>query len=214
MNQIQAYKKAGGRAKTRSAQDNAASVMLRNAKTKAFYNSLMNEGISEAIMTKEQALTRLTRTASVTIKDVCDFKNLQVGEDENGPVYQTVWTVKNAEDIPDHIAACIKSVSVTREGPKLELYDSNASIKQLSDMLGWAIPKKPTIPTIEFNFEPGATPAQQASQILEETSKGKISPDVAQLFINSIASMMKIEEVTEISERLEEMERMMGLTDG
>ena len=215
MSQRQAYIKAGGKAKTKEVQDTTASEIRSNPKVDAFYCSLMEDAQSSAVMTKEQALLRLTSTASVTIKDVCDFKNHLVGEDENGDkVYQTVWAFKNAEDIPDHIAACIKSISVTREGPKIELYDSNTSIKQLSDMLGWALPKKPTMPTIEFDFKAGSTPSEQAAQILKETSKGKIAPDVAQLFINSIASMMKIEEVTEIAERLEEIEKMMGVTGG
>jgi len=215
MTQRQAYIEAGGRAKTPGAQDNSASVMLSRSKVRAFYDSLIEEAQSNAVMTKEQALVRLTQSAKVTMKDVCDFRNIQVGEDENGdPVHQTVWTVKNAEDIPSHIAACIKSVSITREGPKLELYDSNSSIKQLSDMLGWALPTKPTVPVVQFDFKAGATPSEQAAQIISEAARGKIAPDVAQMFISSISSMLRIEELTEIAARLDEIEKMMDISGG
>ena len=215
MTQRQAYLDAGGKAKSTSAQDAAASTMLSNVKVRAFYDSLMEESKTGAVMTKAQAMELLSVKASVTVKDVCDFKNVKVGDDEDGnPVYQTVWSFKDSEDIPDHIAACIKSVAVTREGPKIELYDSNASAKQLGDWLGWGLPAKPTVPVVKFDFKADATPSEQAAQIINEAAKGKIAPDVAQMFISSISSMMKIEEVTEIADRLEEIEKMMGVTGG
>lgn len=137
------YIRAGGKAKKADAQDACVSRMLKNAKCKAFYDSLMNKAQSNAVLTKQEALERLSRSAKVTIKDVADFRNVRIGEDKDGnPVYQTVWTIKNAEDMPDHVAACIKSVTVTKDGPKVELYDGHAAIKQLMDMLGWEAPKK------------------------------------------------------------------------
>ena len=141
--QRQALKTAGSRAKTGIALDAASCVMLKKDNVRAFYDSIINADISDSIMSRKEALERLTRSSRVTITDVCDFKNVCVGEDEDGdPVYQTVWTIKNSEDIPEHIAVCIKSVSITKSGPKLELYDSNNSIKQLSEMQGWNAPKQ------------------------------------------------------------------------
>ena len=71
--------------------------------------------------------------------------------------------------------------------------------------------KKATMPKIEFEFDANATPSIQASQILAAASDGIIPPDVAQVFIASIASMMKIEEVTEIANRLTAIEKELGL---
>ena len=143
MSQREAYVAAGGKSKTPDGQDAAASRMLADVKVRPFYDSLLNAAATTAVMTKEQALERLSKSASVTIADVCDFKVVQVGEDENGdPVFQTTWTMKNSEDIPPHIAASIKSVTATKQGPKIELHDSHGAIKQLSDMLGWNAPKK------------------------------------------------------------------------
>jgi phage terminase small subunit len=148
MSQREAYKAAGGQAKTETAQDSAASTMLSNVKVRAFYDSLLEAAQSDAVMTREEALSRLTKSAKITIKDVCDFKNVLVGEDDEGhPVYQTVWTIKNSEDIPDHIAASIKSVQITKSGPKIELYDSHGAIKQICEMQGWEAPKKQEILT-------------------------------------------------------------------
>ncbi len=71
--------------------------------------------------------------------------------------------------------------------------------------------KKATMPKIEFVFDANATPSIQASQILAAASDGIIPPDVAQVFISSIATMMKIEEVTEIANRLTAIEKELGL---
>jgi phage terminase small subunit len=58
---------------------------------------------------------------------------------------QTVWTMKHSEDIDPVIAASIKSVTFTKTGPKIEMYDSNGSIKILSDLQGWNAPRKQEI---------------------------------------------------------------------
>lgn len=144
--QREAYIAAGGTAKKDSTQDAAASRMLSDVKVKAYYDALLEVAAFKAVLTKQEAMQRLTVAAKVTMKDVCDFRQVKIGEDAEGePVFQTVWTIKNAEDIPDHIAACIKSVTVTKQGPKIELYDSNGSIKLLSEMQGWNAPKKSEI---------------------------------------------------------------------
>ncbi len=77
----------------------------------------------------------------------------------------------------------------------------------------YPIPKA-TLPLVEFEFDDKATPAIQAAQIMKASSDGKVAPDVANMFISSIASMLKIEEVTEIQKRLEEIEKLMGVNNG
>lgn len=74
-------------------------------------------------------------------------------------------------------------------------------------------PLKSTMPLIEFEFDESATPSFQASQVMRAVSDGVIAPDVGQLFIGSIASMLKIEEVTEIKRDLEEIKEKLGLSD-
>lgn len=143
MSQRQAYIDAGGTAKNDKAADAIVSRMLTDDKVDAFRRALIAESVTDAVMTRQEALERLTRTAKVLITDVCDFRNVEVGKDENDdPVYQTVWTIKDSKDIPPHIAVCIKSVTITKTGPKIELHDQSAAIKQLSDMQGWAASSK------------------------------------------------------------------------
>ncbi|MPW31902.1 hypothetical protein F9L16_23385 [Agarivorans sp. B2Z047] len=143
MNQREAYVEAGGKAKTEKAQVASASRMLAQVSVKAFYDFLMNAAASDAIMSKQEAMERLTKSARATIHDICAFELKQVGEDKNGnPVMQTVWTMKQTEEIEPAIAAAIKSLTFTKTGPKIEMYDSNGSIKILSDLQGWNAPQK------------------------------------------------------------------------
>ena len=82
----------------------------------------------------------------------------------------------------------------------------------LKELLSKTYPSlKSTMPNVKFEFSPESTPSTQAGQILKAAAEGELPPDVAQIFISSIASMMKIEEVTELSRRLAEIEKQLGL---
>ena len=144
--QRQAYIKAGGKAATPEAQDAAASRMLSDVKVKAFYEAMMEVQTINSIMTRDEALERLSKSARIKITDVCTFKYVEFTDKETDEVYMnTVWTMKDAEDIDPDVAACIKSVTFTKTGPKIELYDANGSIKMLSDIQGWNAPKRTEI---------------------------------------------------------------------
>lgn len=91
--------------------------------------------------------------------------------------------------------------------------DDNASATLSKELLSKSYPSlKSTMPLVEFEFTENAKPVDQAAQILKAASEGAIAPDIAQIFIYSITSMMKIDEVTEIAERLSEIEKALGLS--
>lgn len=158
MKQKEALKDAGSKA-TGKSLEKTASVMFNKPIVKAYYEKLMKEAATNAVLTKEQALIRLSQMAMVKISDVCDFEVKEIGKDEETgePIMQTVWTMKDSDNIPEHVSSAIKSVTMMRQGPKLELYDSINAIKQLSDLLGWNAPTK-----------------------IEETSTVKVSKDMTQ----------------------------------
>lgn len=85
--------------------------------------------------------------------------------------------------------------------------DSGTLLKLLADK-GWAS-MKPVMGCVEFDFNPEATPADQARQVLKAVSEGAIPPDIGNQFVQNIASMLKVEEVTELRERLEKIEAML-----
>lgn len=143
MDRVAAYRAAGGKAKTPRACSNVVGRMLEDVGVKAFYDSLMASSMTSSIMTREEALERLTRSARITITDIAEFKEEVVGEDDKGNlVYRTNWRIKNSEEMTPEAAAAIKSVTATKFGPKLEMHDPQNAIKQLGDMLGWNAPSK------------------------------------------------------------------------
>ena len=70
---------------------------------------------------------------------------------------------------------------------------------------GWPDVKS-TMPLVDFEFNPTDKPHDQASQVMKAAADGLIAPDIANMFISSIASMMKISEVTELEERIAQLE--------
>ncbi len=141
--QRQAYINAGGTAKGEVSQDSAAHKMFSRVQVKAFYNAMMETKTVNSIMERDEALEILSNNARVKMSDVADFGFRKVGEDEEGrDIMESVWTMKNGEDIDPAIASCIKSVTMTKNGPKIELHDQQGAIKQLTDIQGWAAPKK------------------------------------------------------------------------
>lgn len=143
MSQDEALKEAGSKAKNANTLRAVASRMLTDANTSAFYDSLMLTKLQDSILTRDEALLILSNNAKVSMTDVADFELREVGRDsDENPIMQTVWTMKDSKDIAPEVASCIKSVTMTNKGPKIELHDQQGAIKQLSTMQGWDSPKK------------------------------------------------------------------------
>lgn len=63
MTQREAYYAAGGTAKTDANADSTVSTMLSDVKVKAFYDALIAQKTSNAVMTRTEALENLTEIA-------------------------------------------------------------------------------------------------------------------------------------------------------
>lgn len=166
MKQIDAYKSAGGKAKNDEAASAIVSRMLTNDKVRAFYDALKARAATEAVMTREEALIRLTRSARVTINDIAEFDEKVIGENADGdPIIQTVWRMKGSNELSAHAASAIKSVTAQRGGAKIEMHDPLAAIKQLADMQGWSASKK-----LELTGKDGSPIAVQADVSSDEVT--------------------------------------------
>lgn len=74
-------------------------------------------------------------------------------------------------------------------------------------------PLKATSPKIDFDFDETLKPYQQAAQVLKAVSSGDIPPDIGSVFIQSIKAMIDIEEYTNLKDRIEVIEKSLGLTN-
>lgn len=139
---LDAYRKAGGKCKGRAATQ-AASQMGKAARVEAFLSSMNDELIAEGIMGREEALQRLSAMARASITDIANFRNVQIGVDENDkPVFQTVWELKNADQMTPEMALIIHEVTASKDGLKLKIHDQKEALKQLATLQGWEAPKK------------------------------------------------------------------------
>ena len=70
---------------------------------------------------------------------------------------------------------------------------------------------KSTLPTVDFEFDEKASPAEQAKQITRAASKGEIPIDIAALFLSNIKAAVAVEEFTDLKKRIEELEKLAGV---
>lgn len=141
--QRQAYRDAGGKAKTDAAADTSAYEIMSRPEVDAFYQSLIAQAANSSVMTREQALERLTLMASTEITDILEFVTVDVkraGKDgEEETVEETIWRMKDSPEVERRARAAIKSVTMTKMGPKIEMYDATSAIAQISKMQGWDV---------------------------------------------------------------------------
>lgn len=89
---------------------------------------------------------------------------------------------------------------------------SGLCLKLLSDK-GWAS-IKPSNELVVFDFDKDAPSHVQAVQVMNAASTGKIPPDIANLFIQSIKAIIDIEEYTSLKARIMEIEKSLGVDNG
>ncbi|SFN98437.1 terminase small subunit [Xenorhabdus japonica] len=143
LNQIDAYKQAGYKAKNENTASVSASQIFGNLKVKTFLDAMNQEAVSDAVMSRQEALERLSAMGRVSIHDIADFRNSQIGEDDEGrPVLQASWQFKDSALQNPAALSAISELTTGKDGIKLKLHDPKAAIKQLSELMGWEAPKK------------------------------------------------------------------------
>lgn len=149
--QRQAYLDAGGRAKDGRVADASAARLLAAVKVRAFYDSLIESAASNAVMSRTEALERLSLMGRARITDVVEFEvvervvNAKAVEEDGAKMEtrtDTIWRIKESAELNGLAAATIKSVTMTKFGPKIEMQDSKAAIELLAKMQGWESPAK------------------------------------------------------------------------
>jgi len=142
-NQTDAYKAAKGKAKTPEAIRNSASQIFTNLGVQAFLKSVQGEVVGEAIMSREEALKRLTALGRTSLFDLAEFRNYVACEGEDGePVMQATWSFKDSALVTPEAMAAIAELTAGPQGLKIKLHDPKAAIKQLAELEGWEAPKK------------------------------------------------------------------------
>lgn len=145
MTQRAAYYAGGGKAKDDPGADMSASQIMGNPKVKAFTDSMKVQAVSDAIMTREEAMRILTTLGRGNLTDIVKFKTVHVGQNaETGDdVHQTTWEIDEAlqANDPDKLII-ISELEVGKNGPKIKQHSKTAAIAQLAKMAGWEAAQK------------------------------------------------------------------------
>lgn len=118
-----------------------ASELMANGDVEGMLKELQSKAVTDAVMTRQEALERLSLIASTDVTDILEFQQAEVVTDE-GTTPVTVWRMKDSKELKAKAAATIKSVTMTKNGPKIEFHDKLSAISQLSKMQGWDSPTK------------------------------------------------------------------------
>lgn len=175
----QALKEALGKAyktgTTRAALNRRVNRIQLKPSVQDFIDIVRQHSIHTAIMEKEEAQLRLSYKARTSFDDVLEWSEYIAGHDDAGhPVYQTAWRIKNLAEMPPHVRASIKSVTIDAAGrPKIELYDSTAAVKLLADIKGWKAPEKREITGPDgspLDFDPAKVDEATLKALLEQST--------------------------------------------
>ena len=153
MNDIDAYKNSSGKAKTVKAMEASVSQILGNLKVKEFLDSMNEVKVNDAIMSRDEMMTTLSKLSRTNQNDLIDwgYRDVQTQDKEGNEitVQQSFWTLKDSESIhPDHMMS-IEEVSSGKDGLKIKRASRLGAMKQLAELAGYNAPKEIKLGTDE-----------------------------------------------------------------
>lgn len=142
MSDIDSYRNSNGKAKTESAQRASVCEILANHNVVTFLDEMKAVAVSDAVMSKQEMMERLSSFARTSLNDLVDWGE-GVGFDADGiQQVQSVWTIK-----PSAIQDLVKMASIAEltagaQGIKIKQHSPLAAMKQLADLAGYDAPTK------------------------------------------------------------------------
>lgn len=138
MTQKQAYINAGGKAEGDNNIGACASELLNNPNVIEFLDLMRVEVVSNAVMSRQEALEKLSNLARTDLKDLVEFGSYDLGEDQDGnPIVQASWRIKDSAMQDPNKMAAISELTSGRDGIKIKTHSPITAIQQLAKMQGW-----------------------------------------------------------------------------
>ena len=176
LSQREAYYAGGGKAKSDEVADASACEILANPKVKAFMNEMKAQAVSDAMMSREEAIKILSTIGRTHLKDIVKFRTSHVGQDmETGEdIVQTAWHLREElQESDSDKLSIISELEVGKYGPKIKTHSPLAAIAQLAKMQGWeaAVKSEVTVTRSAADFSDEELAAMIASRE-EEKEEG------------------------------------------
>lgn len=167
--QRDAYKKAGGKAKSEASIDATVSGILSEPKVKLFLDAMAQAAVTSSIATRAEVLEFLTRVVRTPLSALADFEKIPVKVDEEtGEVLatQTVWNIKDSALHDPQKLEIISELGVDKHGPKFKTHSQLQAAQLLAKLQGWEAPAKidATVRTAKPAADMGPAEAARAYQ--------------------------------------------------
>ena len=118
-------------------------ALLRKQVYRDFINSVFEGPISDAIMSQQEALEKLTEIARANMGDMVDYKTVTLGQDAAGEeIKQSVWKFRDTDDQRPEDLAAIAELKSGVNGLSIKLHSPLQAISQMAMIQGWNKPTK------------------------------------------------------------------------
>lgn len=114
-----------------------ASELLSHGDIAGRLKELNESAVSDAVMTRQEALERLSAFARTDLADLVEFGQYEIGEVDGQPVIQAAWKIKDSVLQDSKKMAAISELAATKDGIKIKTHSPLQAIQQLSKMQGW-----------------------------------------------------------------------------
>ena len=114
-----------------------AKELLDNPKIAARLAELNQSAVTDAVMTRQEALERLSSFARTDLADLVEFGSYEIGELDGQPVIQAAWKIKDSVLQDPAKMAAISELAATKDGIKIKTHSPLQAIQQLAKMQGW-----------------------------------------------------------------------------
>lgn len=168
---LEAYRTAqpGGKGSDQSARVIVTRTRA-HPKVKAYLDAMEESFVSDAIMTKQEAMLKLSVLGRGSFASMCDFQTVSIALDEDGnDVLQSVWKIKDAALLDPAQLACISELSATGQGLKMKIHSPVQAIQQLAAMAGWQKATKVDHLSSDGSMTPKAAPLLDVKKLSNDT---------------------------------------------
>lgn len=120
-----------------------ASELLAHREIAGRIRQVEEAAISSAVMTRQEAMERLSSFARTDLADLVEFGEFEIGQNEDGdPIIQSSWRIKPETLRDPKKMAAIAELNASKDGIKIKTHSPLQAIQQLAKMQGWEAAQK------------------------------------------------------------------------
>lgn len=120
-----------------------AKDLIDDVKIAARMKELTAAATSSAVMTRQEAMERLSSFARTDLADLVEFGEFEIGQNEDGdPIIQSSWRIKPETLRDPKKMAAIAELNASKDGIKIKTHSPLQAIQQLAKMQGWEAAQK------------------------------------------------------------------------